>query len=87
MIGRDEQGCPVVLELETAAHIVVQGSSRSGKSTGIYGVLAQLSEAPDVLVVGSDITGRTLAPWAARPGNPGWHALGTPRPRRPRPGA
>jgi len=74
MVGRDEQGCPVPLELGTGAHIVVQGSAGSGKSTGVYGLLAQLAPAPDVLVVGSDITGLTVGDWAARPGNPGWRA-------------
>jgi energy-coupling factor transporter ATP-binding protein EcfA2 len=80
MIGRDEQARPVVIEMESSAHLIVQGASGSGKSTGVYGLLAQLAPASDVLVVGSDITGLTLAPWATRPGLEGWHALGTARP-------
>lgn len=77
MLGRDEQARPVTIALPESAHIVMQGASGSGKSTGLYGLLSQLVIAPDVMVVGSDITGLTLAPWAARPGMPGWCALGT----------
>jgi hypothetical protein len=77
MLGRDEQGGPVKLKLDDGAHIIVQGSSGSGKSTAAYGWLAQLAGATDGLVVGSDITGKLLEPWSRRPGNPGWHALGT----------
>ena len=80
MLGRDEQAGPVSVVLEDSAHLIVQGASGSGKSTGVYGLLAQLAPAPDALVVGSDITGLTLAPWAARPSLAGWHALGTARP-------
>ena len=74
-IGRDEQGDPVPIALGVGAHLIVQGSSGSGKTTGTYGFLAQLAPARDVLVVGSDVTGLTLAPWAPRA--PGWCALGT----------
>jgi S-DNA-T family DNA segregation ATPase FtsK/SpoIIIE len=77
MIGRDEQARPVTIALESSAHLIVQGSSGSGKSTGVYGLLAQLAHAPDVMVVGSDITRLTLAPWATRLELKGWHALGT----------
>jgi hypothetical protein len=75
--GRDEDGGPVRVDLadESSAHLVVQGSAGSGKSTGVYGFLAQYATAPDVAVIGSDITGRTLRPWADR-SSPGWHALG-----------
>lgn len=77
MIGRDEQARPVPIALADSAHLIVQGSSGSGKSTAMYGFLGQVAPAPDVLVVGSDITGKLLEPWATRPGMAGWHALGT----------
>lgn len=75
--GDDENGRPVTVELGDAAHLIAQGASGSGKSVFTYGVLGQLADAPDVRVVGSDVTGLTLAPWARRDGPRGWHALGT----------
>lgn len=75
-LGVDEGGDRAVLDLASAAHVIVQGASGSGKSIGIYGVLAQLADAPDVVVAGSDITGLTLAPWAVRTA-PGLVALRT----------
>ena len=76
-LGSDELRRPVELWFGEGAHVVVQGSSGSGKTVAAYGLLGQLADVPDALVVGSDVTGRTLAPWADRPGNPGWHAMGT----------
>jgi hypothetical protein len=79
MIGRDEDTNPVTIDLASpdTAHLIVQGASGSGKSSAAYGMLAQLAPAPDVLVVGSDVTGKTLRPWSLREGMAGWHALGT----------
>jgi DNA segregation ATPase FtsK/SpoIIIE, S-DNA-T family len=77
MLGRDEDTNPVLIDLAAAAHLIVQGASGSGKSVGVYGLLAQLADAPDVRVIGSDITGLTLGPWAQRPDAAGWYALGT----------
>lgn len=67
-LGHDEGGRPIEVEFTTAAHLIVQGSTRSGKSTGLYGVLAQLARFRHVQVSGCDPTGLTLAPWLARGG-------------------
>lgn len=64
LLGRDEGGRPVLLDWGTASHMIVQGATRSGKSTGLYGVLAQLAHVPHVEVTGCDPTGLLLAPWA-----------------------
>ncbi|GAA1106800.1 FtsK/SpoIIIE domain-containing protein [Pseudonocardia alni] len=76
ILGRDEGGDPATLDLSTAAHVIVQGASGSGKSVGCYSLLAQLAGAPDVVVAGSDITGLLLAPWAGHAPS-GLVALGT----------
>lgn len=77
MLGRDEEASRVDILLGESAHMIVQGAAGSGKSTGVYGMLAQLTDARDALVVGSDIHGLTLRPWADRAADKGWHALGT----------
>lgn len=66
LLGHDEHAQPVRLDWTTAAHVVVQGATRSGKSTGLYGVLAQLADRDDVQVTGCDPTGLLLGPWATR---------------------
>lgn len=66
VLGRGEDGAPVQLDWSTAAHVVVQGATRSGKSTGLYGALGQLADADHVQVTGCDPTGLLLAPWTAR---------------------
>lgn len=66
LLGRGEDGAPVLLDWRTLAHLVVQGATRSGKSTGLYGVLGQLATAEHVQVTGCDPTGLLLAPWTAR---------------------
>ncbi|HEY2203400.1 MAG TPA: FtsK/SpoIIIE domain-containing protein, partial [Pseudonocardia sp.] len=47
-LGIGEDGQPVPLNLGDAAHIVVQGSTGSGKSVGQYSMLGQLARARDV---------------------------------------
>lgn len=79
-LGEDEQGVPVRLGLASAAHLIVQGASGSGKSVGCYGLLGQLAHAPDVLVAGSDITDLLLAPWTEHARSRGWQAVGTGQP-------
>ncbi len=66
VLGRGEDGRSVTLELATAAHIVIQGATGSGKSVGLYSLLGQLATAPDVRVTGVDPTGLLLGPWARR---------------------
>lgn len=65
-VGIGEDGAPVGLALGSAAHVVVQGASGSGKSVGMYSLLGQLCAAPDVVVTGSDMTSLLLGPWARR---------------------
>jgi S-DNA-T family DNA segregation ATPase FtsK/SpoIIIE len=78
-VGWDEHGDPIAITLTApdAAHLMVQGASGSGKSTGAYGLFRQLARPRDVRVIGSDITAKLLDPWATRPDGKGWCALGT----------
>lgn len=66
ILGRDETGTPVTLELGAAAHLASQGATGSGKSVGTYSLLGQLRDAPDVRVTGVDPTGLLLGPWRGR---------------------
>jgi hypothetical protein len=80
-LGIGEEGVTVALELGSAAHLVMQGATGSGKSVGMYSLLGQLAVASDVVVTGSDITSLLLGPWARRKPRPGGSipvpALGT----------
>lgn len=78
-LGHGEDGRRVVLELGSAAHMVVQGATRSGKSVALYGVLSQLAGLAHVEVTGCDPTGLLLAPWTGRGGVVA-PSLGTGRP-------
>lgn len=61
--GLDEYADPVTGDLSTAAHLIIQGATGSGKSMFAYGLLSQLAAAPYVTVTGSDVTGLLLGPW------------------------
>ena len=65
-LGTGEDGQPVTLGLAEAAHVILAGSTGSGKSTAAYSLLGQLVQAPDVEVAGSDVSGLVLGPWADR---------------------
>lgn len=65
-LGHGEDGRIVRVDLTEGGHLVVQGATTSGKSTGLYGVLAQLAHRPDVAVTGTDPTGLLLGPWSGR---------------------
>jgi hypothetical protein len=75
-LGHDEQGQPVRISLDTAAHLIVQGATRAGKSVALYGLLAQVVERNAIAVTGCDPTGLLLAPWMTR-GGPFSPAVGT----------
>ncbi len=63
VLGRGEDGRTLSHALADAAHLAVQGQNGAGKSAFTYGLLSQVCAAPDVLIVGSDITGLVLG-WA-----------------------
>jgi DNA segregation ATPase FtsK/SpoIIIE-like protein len=65
VLGRDEGG--VELAVDDAAdlpHLIVQGQTRSGKSTWLYALLVQLVRQQRVIVAGVDPSGITLRPFA-----------------------
>jgi hypothetical protein len=64
LLGRLDDGKPLTATLADQAHILVQGQTRSGKSRFLYGLLSQVSDAPDVLICGSDISALVLRPFA-----------------------
>lgn len=79
-LGRAEDGSQVNWSPVDDLHVIIQGQTRSGKTTGIYGMLSQLSVAPDVHVTGCDPTGLLLRPWAKLERHGGWQALGMANP-------
>lgn len=62
VIGRSRGG-DVVWDPYEAAHVGVQGVTRSGKSELVYGMLSALAERPEVLVTGVDPSRVLLSPW------------------------
>lgn len=63
-IGRAEGGGDVWLDLvEPAAHLCVQGQTRSGKSLALNSMLLQLAGRQDLIIAGADPTGLLLAPF------------------------
>ena len=81
-LGVAEDGASVTLDLASAAHLIVQGTTGGGKSVGLYSLLGQLVDAPDVRVTGCDPTGLLLRPWAGRWPDVTAPALGTGDPAR-----
>lgn len=65
-LGVAEDGRVAELDVTDAAHVIVQGTTGSGKSVGLYSLLSQLTAAPDVKVTGTDPTGLLLRPWKGR---------------------
>ncbi|WP_226350306.1 hypothetical protein [Pseudonocardia sp. ICBG601] len=77
LIGRDEVGDALGHAFADAAHVAMQGQNGAGKSQFAYGLLAQLADADDVRIAGSDITGLLLGrPWAGTVHRQ-WQATGT----------
>lgn len=62
-LGVDEHGQDVCLDWRTAPHMIVQGTTRSGKSTLLYGLLAQLVGRADTRIAGIDPSGLLLRPF------------------------
>lgn len=67
-VGRHEDGSDVVVDLQEATHVAIQGMTRSGKSCFSYSLLSGLAHATAVEVVGCDPTAILLGPWVGRPG-------------------
>lgn len=77
-LGRTDDGEHRWWSLVEQGHGIVQGQTRSGKTTALYGLLGQLAEARDVIVGGCDPSGLLLGPWARRRDHhAGWQAIGT----------
>lgn len=67
MLGITETGAPVDIDLaRDSAHIAIQGQTRSGKSVCNYHLLGTVAQLPWVRVVGFDLSGLLLAPFAER---------------------
>lgn len=75
LLARDEHGRDVATDPAALPHLAVQGQTRSGKSTWLYGLLAQVAARPSVLVAGIDPTGLLLRPFAGSRHDP-WQARG-----------
>ena len=66
-LGLTESGTHVTADLAADdAHIAVQGQTRSGKSVWNYNLLGDVASLPWVRVVGFDLSGLLLAPFAER---------------------
>ncbi|GAY09832.1 FtsK/SpoIIIE domain-containing protein [Pseudonocardia sp. N23] len=65
LIGRGEDGNDLRCEPVDLPHLLVQGQTRSGKSSWLYALLAQLAHRAEVEVAGVDPSGITLRPFAA----------------------
>jgi len=70
-IGRDEDGLDILAEVDDLGHMICQGQTRSGKSTALYGLLAQVAQRKragyPIRVAGVDASGLLLRPWMDTP--------------------
>lgn len=75
VVGRDDDGMDVVVDVRDAWHFGMQGMTRSGKSAAMYTLLGGLARNPAVVVCGVDPTIGVLDPWRGY-GHDGWIATG-----------
>lgn len=75
VLGRDDSGDDVVVDLREATHIAIQGMTRSGKSSAVYTLLGGCAEDSSVVVCGVDPSEAVLYPWLGR-GHDEWIAIG-----------
>lgn len=69
VIGHDATGKNIIIDLAgLAAHVAIQGQTRSGKSNLLYRILGDLAALGAVQICGSDPSGLLLAPFK-EPGN------------------
>jgi S-DNA-T family DNA segregation ATPase FtsK/SpoIIIE len=64
LLGQLDSGRELTVDPSEVSHMIVQGSTRSGKSRFLYGLLVQLVERDDVLICGSDVTGLLFRPFS-----------------------
>ncbi|MFJ3924163.1 FtsK/SpoIIIE domain-containing protein [Streptomyces sp. NPDC090022] len=63
LLGRDENGTPIVLNLAYPAHALIAGNTRSGKSITVNTLLAYASLTRDVRLIMIDPDLGAVAPW------------------------
>lgn len=66
-IGRDRLAAPITWDPTEAAHIAIQGATRSGKSALIYGMVSALVRKAAVMLAGIDPSRVLLTPWTDQP--------------------
>lgn len=81
LLGRGEDGLPIVIDWEQLAHMIVQGVTRSGKSVLTYGLLAQVAGNRQILVAGCDPTALLFRPFTGSR-HAEWQVSGTADPAR-----
>ncbi|MGY3567963.1 FtsK/SpoIIIE domain-containing protein [Sinomonas sp. RB5] len=63
-VGRDENGDPVLVDLAASAHMLVAGTTRSGKSVGTYSLLTHVLRMGDsARLLVADPNDTTIAPF------------------------
>lgn len=77
LLAQTETGEQLRLNWATGPHVVVQGTTGSGKSVWCYSQLAQLVRCDDVLICGSDPSGLLLGRPYIGTRHREWQAIGT----------
>jgi hypothetical protein len=75
LIGQDENGDAIRLLPAQLPHIATQGQTRSGKSSLLYSLAAQLVRDPAVVIAGIDPARAVLRPFTGTP-HAAWQCLG-----------
>ncbi|QJY46945.1 FtsK/SpoIIIE domain-containing protein [Pseudonocardia broussonetiae] len=75
LLGRDEGGENLEVDPVELPHLIVQGQTRSGKSTWLYALIVQLLRHLNVVVAGVDPSGITLRPFTGT-AHARWQASG-----------
>src|SRR5699024_2155876 len=76
VVGRCDDGADAAIDLADAAHIAIQGMTRSGKSALCYTVIGQVASVPNVRLSGIDPNQVLLDP-VARASDPSRFVLGS----------
>lgn len=75
LLGQDENGDRITLAPAELPHIAAQGQTRSGKSSLLYSLAAQLVRSPAVLIAGIDPARAVLRPFTGTR-HADWQCLG-----------